>query len=90
MRKMKKEGFRVRVVRYAEDKFGYSCAGIFESEVYAIDRERDEFLVYDPGEDLGDIGGIMEGFKWVNFRETMQKLGGIEGEERESVVKLVD
>ena len=91
MKKMTKEGFKVQVVRYHEDKSGYVCSGIFVSDVYAIDIERDSFLVYDPGEGCpdDDYFYIPEGFTWVNYLQTMQKLGGAEGQ-REMVVKLVD
>ena len=49
--------------------------GDFESKVYAIDVENDQFLVYDPGEGVTHEGA---GFEWVSFLHTWISAKGIE------------
>ena len=81
---MKEAGFSVQVLRFSSGEKWFSCLGYFVSKVYAIDVERDRFLVYDPGDD-----DIPEGFMWVNFLDTKQDYN--RGEETvEPLVKLID
>lgn len=81
--------FNVRVTRYLEDKDGISRSyfGFYVSKVYAIDKDADRFLVYDPGD--YEIAG---GFEWVDYTATMIPLTGEveEGVCRVPVVELVE
>lgn len=59
---------KVKVTRYYEDANGCgSWFGCYVSEVYAIDKENDAFLVFDPGE-----FNVAGGFEWVCFTDTMK------------------
>lgn len=60
--------FTVKVTRYYEGRLHRCYDGFFFSKVYAI--KKNEFLVYDPGDDNNDAG-----FRWVDFTQKMLPIG---------------
>ncbi len=64
--------FHVKVTRYTRfDNGSEVWDGCFYSKVYAIDTERDLFLVYDDGDGSAYDEEGPRGFMWVCFTNVM-------------------